>query len=95
MRPERPGKSTHRQAHDATPFLKRPLTSLPLDQVYAATHSIDVAERIAGLERAYPVSVGADTWIGGNVCLVGPCKVGKNCTIAAGAVVRGEFPDNV
>ena len=29
----------------------------PAVQVYAATHSVDVAERKAGLERAYPVSV--------------------------------------
>lgn len=63
--------------------------------MYAATHSVDVTERIAGLERAYPVTVGDDVWIGGNVCLIGPCSIGKNCTIAAGAVVRGDFPDNV
>lgn len=76
--------------------LRSPSDSRPvLAQVYAATHSVDVAERIAGLERAYPVTVGDDVWIGGNVCLIGPCKIGKNCTIAAGAVVRGDFPDNV
>lgn len=28
--------------------------------MYAATHSVDVTERIAGLERAYPVTVGND-----------------------------------
>lgn len=32
----------------------------PAVQVYAATHSVDVAERLAGLERAYPVTVGDD-----------------------------------
>ena len=26
--------------------------------IYAATHSVDVAERRAGLERAYPVTIG-------------------------------------
>lgn len=28
--------------------------------IYAATHSTDVAERRAGLERAYPVTIGDD-----------------------------------
>lgn len=27
--------------------------------------------------------------------IVGPCKIGKNCTVAAGAVVKGDFPDDV
>lgn len=25
--------------------------------------------------------------------MIGPCTIGKGCTVAAGAVVRGEFPD--
>ncbi|TKA54107.1 hypothetical protein B0A53_03484 [Rhodotorula sp. CCFEE 5036] len=63
--------------------------------VYCATHSIHVDERIAGYERAYPVELGDDMWIGGGVKIIGPCKIGNNCTIAAGAVVKGDFPDNV
>ncbi|SCZ87290.1 BZ3500_MvSof-1268-A1-R1_Chr2-2g04756 [Microbotryum saponariae] len=66
----------------------------PNVQVYAATHSVDVAERQAGLERAYPVTVGDDCWIGGSAVLIGPCHIGNGCTVAAGAVVRGTFPDN-
>ncbi|KDE05721.1 hypothetical protein MVLG_03955 [Microbotryum lychnidis-dioicae p1A1 Lamole] len=66
----------------------------PNVQVYAATHSVDVAERQAGLERAYPVTVGDDCWIGGSAVLIGPCTIGSGCTVAAGAVVRGTFPDN-
>lgn len=63
--------------------------------IYCATHSIHVDERVAGYERAYPVELGDDMWIGGGVKIIGPCKIGNNCTIAAGAVVKGDFPDNV
>ncbi|GAA6037605.1 hypothetical protein JCM8097_006136 [Rhodosporidiobolus ruineniae] len=67
----------------------------PSLHIYCATHSVHVDERLAGYERAYPVEIGDDTWVGGGVVIVGPAKVGKNCTIAAGAVVKGDFPDNV
>lgn len=84
--------------------------------IYCATHSIHVDERVAGYERAYPVELGDDMWIGGGVKIIGPCKIGNSrfrslgtfltllreltyfrtdCTIAAGAVVKGDFPDNV
>ncbi|BGP54695.1 hypothetical protein JCM8202v2_002282 [Rhodotorula sphaerocarpa] len=64
-------------------------------QVYCATHSVHVDERVAGYERAYPVELGDDMWIGGGVRIIGPCKIGNNCTIAAGSVVKGDWPDNV
>ncbi len=34
-------------------------------------------------------------WIGGGAIIIGPCAIGKNSTVAAGAVVRGTFPENV
>ncbi|KAK9893602.1 trimeric LpxA-like protein [Cystobasidium minutum MCA 4210] len=65
----------------------------PNVQVYAATHSVELDERQAGYERAYPVEVGDDAWIGGQVVLCGPCKIGKGVTVASNSFVRGEFPD--
>ncbi|EGG10297.1 uncharacterized protein MELLADRAFT_115570 [Melampsora larici-populina 98AG31] len=67
----------------------------PNVQIYAGTHSTDVAERKQGLERAYPVTVGDDVWIGGGAIILGPCTIGNGTTIAAGAVVRGHVPANV
>ncbi|GAA6005317.1 hypothetical protein JCM10207_002936 [Rhodosporidiobolus poonsookiae] len=67
----------------------------PSVEIYCATHSVHVDERIAGYERAYPVEIGDHTWVGGGVKIVGPVKIGKNCTVAAGAVVTKDFPDNV
>jgi carbonic anhydrase/acetyltransferase-like protein (isoleucine patch superfamily) len=41
-----------------------------------------------------PVSIGAGSWLGhGSVILPGT-RLGRNTVVAAGAVVRGEFPDH-
>ncbi|KAK4687081.1 maltose O-acetyltransferase, partial [Tremellales sp. Uapishka_1] len=61
--------------------------------LYAASHSTDVDERQGGYERAYPIEIGDDCWLGGGCIINGPTKIGKGCTVAAGAVVRGDFPD--
>ncbi|KAF8514521.1 trimeric LpxA-like protein [Gautieria morchelliformis] len=67
----------------------------PSVQIYAATHSVKVEERRGGVGVAYPVTIGDDVWIGGSAILIGPCKIGNGVTVAAGAVVKGDFPDNV
>lgn len=64
--------------------------------IYAATHSVDVGERLEDLERAYPVEIGDDTWVGGSVniiCSAKGTKIGRGCTIAAGTTLWGTFPD--
>lgn len=40
------------------------------------------------------VRVGAGTWIATNVVVLPGARIGRNCAIAAGAVVRGEIPDH-
>lgn len=53
---------------------------------------VDVDERQGGYERAYPIEIGDDCWIGGGAIINGPTKIGKGCTVAAGAVVRCRDP---
>lgn len=50
--------------------------------IYCATHSIHVDERVAGYERAYPVELGDDMWIGGGAKIIGPCKIGNSMSPA-------------
>lgn len=38
--------------------------------------------------------VGAGTWIATNAVVLPGARIGRNCTVAAGAVVRGEIPDH-
>lgn len=61
---------------------------------YAAGHPIDAAQRNAWLEYAYPITVGNNVWIGGNVCVMPGVTIGDNCVIGAGSVVTKDIPSN-
>ncbi len=41
------------------------------------------------------VKIGSGSWLGANVVILPGTTLGKNTTVAAGAVVRGTFPDHV
>lgn len=41
------------------------------------------------------VSIGENVWIGNNVTILKNTKIGNNTIIAAGAIVSGQFPENV
>ncbi len=41
-----------------------------------------------------PVKVGAGSWIGTGVVILPGTTLGRNVVVGAGAVVRGDFPDN-
>ncbi|GAX37967.1 acyltransferase [Nodularia sp. NIES-3585] len=52
-----------------------------------------------GLERMqdFPdegndIFIDEGTWVASNVTIIGPCKIGKHCVIAAGSVVKGDIP---
>ena len=47
----------------------------------------------APVEKA--VSIGSGSWLGANVVILPGTSLGRNTTVAAGAVVRGTFPDHV
>jgi acetyltransferase-like isoleucine patch superfamily enzyme len=40
------------------------------------------------------VTIGNHVWIGCNVTVLKNSAIGNNCMVAAGSVVKGEFPDN-
>jgi maltose O-acetyltransferase len=60
--------------------------------VYTPTHPIDPDERATGRERAEPVTVGDDVWIGGRAVLNPGVTVGDGAVIASGAVVTEDVP---
>jgi len=62
--------------------------------IYCADHHRDPAMRRKGMERALPVTIGADVWIGGRAVILPGVSVGDGALIAAGAVVtRDVAPD--
>lgn len=62
---------------------------------YTAGHPIDATERNKGLEFAYPITVGNNVWIGGNVCVMPGVTIGDNTVIGGGSVVTKDIPSNV
>lgn len=62
---------------------------------YTAGHPLNVEQRNAGLEYAYPITVGDNVWIGGGVKVMPGVKIGNNVVIGGGSVVTKDIPDNV
>ena len=62
---------------------------------YTAGHPLDVEDRNKGLEYAYPIKVGNNVWIGGNVTVLPGVTIGNNSVIAAGSVVNKDIPEGV
>jgi acetyltransferase-like isoleucine patch superfamily enzyme len=60
--------------------------------IYAAGHPLDVEDRIAGEEYAFPVTIEDNVWIGGSVSIIGGVTIGKNSVVAAGSVVIRDVP---
>lgn len=62
---------------------------------YTVGHAIDPDERNAEIQYAYPIKVGNNVWIGGNVVVLPGVTIGNNVVIGAGSVVTKNIPDNV
>jgi len=41
------------------------------------------------------IKIGRDCWIGAKVAVLDGAIIGNGCVVAAGSIVKGEFPDNV
>ena len=62
----------------------------PAVHIYCADHAHGFEERRRGLERALPVNIGEDVWIGGGAILLPGITVGDGAIIGAGAVVTRD-----
>ncbi len=59
-------------------------------QIYCADHHRDRAKRSAGLERALPVRIGKEVWIGGSAIILPGVSIGDGAIIGAGSVVTRD-----
>lgn len=62
--------------------------------IYTAGHPLNVEQRNAGLEYAYPITIGDNVWIGAGVNILPNVTIGDNCVIGAGSVVNRSIPAN-
>ena len=66
----------------------------PHCQFYTPQHPMDYVERREEKETAYPITIGEDCWLGGNVVVCPGVTIGNRCIIAAGSVVTKAIPDD-
>jgi len=78
----------------------------PTVQLLTATHAASAAERLVFddpddpgraryLNRAHPVEIGPDCWIGAGAIILPGVSIGAGTTIGAGSVVTRPVPANV
>lgn len=63
--------------------------------LYTATHPLDPAERVRGLEQALPIVIGARCWLGGGSIVLPGVRIGEGTTVGAGSVVTRDLPAGV
>jgi acetyltransferase-like isoleucine patch superfamily enzyme len=67
------------------------------DRVFISDHNhefaaLDTPVTEQGASVAQPVSIGAGSWLGINVCIMPGVVLGPGCIVGAGAVVTRSFP---
>jgi acetyltransferase-like isoleucine patch superfamily enzyme len=63
--------------------------------LYTAIHPILPEDRNQGLEKARPIIIGNNCWLGGDVTVLPGVTIGENSVIGAGSVVTRDIPANV
>lgn len=66
----------------------------PNCSLYTPQHPLDYRLRRKTWESAYPITIGADCWLGGNVTVCPGVTIGDRCVIGAGSVVTHDIPSD-
>lgn len=67
----------------------------PNVQIYDHDHDYRAHGGVAAMKyKTAPVEIGNNVWIGANCVILRGTKIGDNCVVAAGSIVKGEFPAN-
>ncbi|AEB06492.1 putative acetyltransferase [Coriobacterium glomerans PW2] len=64
-------------------------------QAYTALHPLVAEQRLRGIERAEPICIESDVWIGGNVTILPGVIIRSGSVIGAGSVVTKNIPAGV
>ncbi|MDI5966219.1 sugar O-acetyltransferase [Streptantibioticus silvisoli] len=67
----------------------------PNVQLLTSTHELGARRRREGWERAVPVTVGDNVWLGGGVIVCPGVTIGADTVVGAGAVVTRDLPPGV
>jgi maltose O-acetyltransferase len=67
----------------------------PNVQLLTPTHELDPLRRRAGWEKALPITIGDNVWLGGGVIVCPGVTIGKDTVVGAGSVVTRDLPAGV
>lgn len=60
--------------------------------LYTVGHPLEASLRRTNVERAAPIRIGADVWVGGRAVVLPGVTVGERAVVGAGAVVTRDVP---
>lgn len=67
----------------------------PNVQIYDHDHDFRAAGSLAAMKyKTSPIDIGNNVWIGANTVILRGTKIGDNCVVGAGCVLKGNFPAN-
>ena len=66
----------------------------PNCSLYTPQHPLDYKLRRKTLETAYPITIGEDCWLGGNVTVCPGVTIGDRTVIGAGSMVTHDIPSD-
>lgn len=61
--------------------------------IFTAIHPIDPEVRSTGVEKAKPITIEDQVWIGGNATILPGVTIGEGSIIGAGSVVTKDIPE--
>lgn len=67
----------------------------PNVQLLTPTHELDTERRRAGWEKALPITIGDNVWLGGGVIVCPGVTIGADTVVGAGSVVTKDLPSGV
>nr|WP_180218760.1 sugar O-acetyltransferase [Streptomyces albus] len=81
---------------DAAPLtIGRHVQIGPNVQLLTPAHEMDAERRRAGWEKAVPVTIGDNVWLGGGVIVCPGVTIGADTVVGAGSVVTKDLPSGV
>ena len=64
----------------------------PNVQLLTATHPLEPTARRAGWQRAEPIAIGDNAWLGGGVIVLPGVTIGADAVVGAGSLVADDVP---